>query len=943
MLRHPRPLGALALTLVAAGLHSALSLTACSTASDAPSSSPPSTPLTPFPHVFSGPTSRLVGVNAPFSPPTLPGSTTSPSASAPPLPGWNIPTSTPVRTTSATYGAFVEESPTDFTVFAVYNYKPASITAPGIAAATAAASIGNWSSLSATQQTEAEESTVFVVTNLYSAAPMLLGWSNSSTTAGAAGNHAKDALGRAWVDITYDPTNLELFTLGLNGNLFCWEVPSPQSSAGYAASQAGALATCNAWPAGGKGTSGGSVTYSGAWLEFSGSDAYEAYWGDDTGNLNCLKTNTVAGDAGAGKAPTACSTSYTGGAYSLGTTQIMGPPIVLAQSSSEAYVFIGSQYGTMYRVDDKQAPGTPTVTTSMFCGATGTVGAACPTTTGAQYAIYGLSSAYGTASGDYVVWASNGTLYAAPAVGHGTNGAWITSDIASVPLFTPTPGAPILSGVAIDRSQSTMFAYVAANSHLYKVALPLTGPVYSSPLYRRPEAQTAQSLTLSAAETLSIPSVSWPLAPPLAWYDSLFVVSGYGNAPFSGSVGAPVSTGIVTPTVSGGLEQYGCAGTAANPFLSDVTTTTYGVIVETGLVLDSEVGNLYFGYDTGGAAPTGGFAQQPASAAPTSGWSCPAPLTLGSACGSTTACIGTPAAGKCVNDSDCSGTTPYCDIFPDSAYGTCVECRTDTNCPQTSGFEVCDTNDQLYDCVPTARCTTTAQCKNTTDDPDYATTETLCNTTPGPAFDLCATCISNATCTTSTSTPVCDVVNAGYVGFGTCVECTADTDCLANDEYANAGLVHCDQTPGSPNLDHGAACTSNAQCGSGTVCDTTAASASTTYFDTCVPCDAANAAGCATGTVCDTVLNDANYDQCVPACTPAGSTNAPANSCGLSAPVCTASGTCIQCTTNAQCPGNATNSTLVCNASSVCTCLAASDCPGGAASGATCQGGVCIP
>jgi Cys-rich repeat protein len=481
----------------------------------------------------------------------------------------------------------------------------------------------------------------------------------------------------------------------------------------------------------------------------------------------------------------------------------------------------------------------------------------------------------------------------------------------------------------IDVTQTTHFAYVAGNGRFYKVPIPLSGTtVYSTPLYRHADETTPQSLAIAPTSTVTIPWASEPIGSGFAWNGLLYMSSGYGSALSGGSVGAPVSAGTLMPTLSGGFEQYGCAASAEAPFLSGVTAS-YGALTETGAILDFEGGNLYFGYDTGGATPTGGLVQYPPASTNPSAWSCPSPTTFGSACGSTTACVGSPPSGKCVNDSDCSGATPYCDIFPDSSFGTCVACRTDQQCPQPAGaFEVCDTNN----------------CVNTTDDPDYTTTLTQCNTTAGTTqYGLCGLCVSNAACAALTSTPVCDQKNAASTAFGTCVECTSDSDCAANDEYENAGLTHCDQNSGSPNFDHCAACSNNSQCGAGQVCDTSTPSASTTYFDTCVACDSASVSSCGGGQVCDTVLGDATYDQCVTACTPAGSSNAPANNCGLTAPVCAASGGCVQCTTNAQCPGNAGNPALVCNVAFVCECEAASDCPGGAASGATCQNNVCVP
>ena len=103
--------------------------------------------------------------------------------------------------------------------------------------------------------------------------------------------------------------------------------------------------------------------------------------------------------------------------------------------------------------------------------------------------------------------------------------------------------------------------------------------------------------------------------------------------------------------------------------------------------------------------------------------------------------------------------------------------------------------------------------------------------------------------------------NAG--GTGCLASCTADTDCTSNDEYLNAGLTHCDQNPGSANFDHCAACVNDAQCPGGTVCDTTAAGANTTHFDTCVACDSVNTSACAAPKSCDTNPADGTYDQCV--------------------------------------------------------------------------------
>ena len=565
---------------------------------------------------------------------------------------WNVPTNTPVRTGPSDFTAWTTSSPTDLLFYAVDNYDPSTITAPGITAATAPASIANWASLTATQQREAEESTVFVLTNLYTSKPTLLGWSNSETT-----SYTNDSFGLSYLLANYEPTNIEFYALSQAGRLFCWNAPSPASSAGYAASEVGPLTSCSGWSSAGEVGSGAPSTTSsaaGLWVN-ANADIFEIYWGDDSGQLNCLHTGEGGPDAGAGVAPSPCSSFYVGGSLSLGTAEPLGEAVAFPVTQSpgtsvESVVFVGGQYGTMYVIDDVQEP-TASITISMFCSSTGTAGAACPATNGSDYAIYsGVQGVYLDYTGqDWIYWVSHGVLYQAPWIGSGPGGALATSDVTSVTLYTPAQG-PSFTLPSIDPVFN--YGYVAANDHIYEFPLPFSSgsPISSTPLSRR---TPSQSLIISPTAIVDVPAGAPPEDWPLAWYDSVFVPAGSAT--------------------SNGVEQYGCTGSASNPILSGVTSTSYGTI-ETGLLIDYQNGNLNFGYDTGGSHPTGGFVQYPAADLPAApplnaGWQCPASsvATAGAACGAVGCSCPAPTSlcsGACVDTQtdpeNCGGCDALC-------------------------------------------------------------------------------------------------------------------------------------------------------------------------------------------------------------------------------------------------------------------------------------------
>jgi hypothetical protein len=299
-------------------------------------------------------------------------------------------------------------------------------------------------------------------------------------------------------------------------------------------------------------------------------------------------------------------------------------------------------------------------------------------------------------------------------------------------------------------------------------------------------------------------------------------------------------------------------------------------MVETGLVLDWANGNLNFGYDNGNSGTTsgtGGLVQYPANST--------IPDTAnGWSC---------PAPYTNSPTAACGG--------PGCAVGT-GGCAHDSDCSSTPSTPYCDTN---------------ADSKQFT----------------------CVACVTDAECTTAHGAGwVCANGGTGGSAAGyTCIQathCTSDANCTAS------GKV-CDLDTSSQYFDTCQQCWSGdtAKCtGTTTVCVQVTTDKN---FDTCQACDSANQTACTSaGKVCDTTSTDTTFDSCL-TCTPANGTATAGNNCASSAPICTTSATCAQCTATdvSLCPSAS------CNATGACDCFAGSACPAGTTCSSSTSFGQC--
>jgi hypothetical protein len=140
----------------------------------------------------------------------------------------------------------------------------------------------------------------------------------------------------------------------------------------------------------------------------------------------------------------------------------------------------------------------------------------------------------------------------------------------------------------------------------------------------------------------------------------------------------------------------------------------------------------------------------------------------------------------CGASSDCSGATPVCDTAP--AMNRCVGCLDAMTCDGTlldaCVGNVCVGCDDRTDCMddmglPACVSNTCRQCDTNTD----------CGTVAAAHCDLgtntCGRCTADSDCTRFGGTPVCDE------GRGVCVQCTGDT------EAARCGANSCRRSDGT--------------------------------------------------------------------------------------------------------------------------------------------------
>ncbi len=264
-----------------------------------------------------------------------------------------------------------------------------------------------------------------------------------------------------------------------------------------------------------------------------------------------------------------------------------------------------------------------------------------------------------------------------------------------------------------------------------------------------------------------------------------------------------------------------------------------------------------------------------------------------------------PAVTSCTKDTECTDpSNPRCD----TAKSACVACLNDGDCP--------DPASQM--CTAQSTCTTRPGCNG---NPSACSGSTpKCNTGTGGcvaclvsgdctgglvcANNVCvpanAGCASDSECSTSPGTPHCSVTS----GKGSCVQCTANTQC---------GSQQCDGTT------H--ACVG---CGADNDCaGTSGANHCDTGTHACVQCTSSTQ--CANGQVC---TNDACVTAPPPACTDDASCTG-----GKHCNTAITPHACVQCTTSAQCGAGKVCTANVCVVSQPSiegtACTSATDCATG--------------
>ena len=290
-----------------------------------------------------------------------------------------------------------------------------------------------------------------------------------------------------------------------------------------------------------------------------------------------------------------------------------------------------------------------------------------------------------------------------------------------------------------------------------------------------------------------------------------------------------------------------------------------------------------------------------------------------SACsGATPACdaVGVCAVCSATNGTACTGATPVCDVPTNS----CVGCLTDANC--SGAKPICDA--MTLTC---RACSSNADCSTPT--PECATS--------GVNSGECVLCVADANC--PAGSPKCTTAN-------TCVQCVSAANCGGDTPICTGGAcvacgsdADCTSTPTTP------ACEVWGACGQCSQTNGTACSGASDVCDfptgTCVDCEFNSDCAGMTPT-CDTTTH-----TCVPCQTnadcegnPGGSacvtTGMKAGSCVIcavdsdctspAAPKCdTTANECVACLTSADCSAP----TPECSPANICVgCLTSADCAG---------------
>jgi hypothetical protein len=713
---------------------------------------------------------------------------------------FNVTTGAPIRTTPTTYGdSWTSNARNDMVAFATDASTFANNSLVGVTGGVSNGTLSN----------SVQKSDLMVITDLY---PGLSGAGSSPYVLYTNNAHSETYV-HGGLFFNFDSTNTQLFSLATSSKIYCNKSPKWTGSGSLPSTSS--FANCGGW--GGSGFAGGTsttVTWSSPYPMFSGTgDVNRVYWGTDNGQIACISISS----------PTSAPAQCTGFPLTLNSGVKMGPPTVFT-TAGQFVVFMGDENGILWEVDDN-GTATPTTGSYRLCGGTGT--ASC----GTPYQVHGAPAF--DFSGNNAFVAANGTVFKFPLSFSASPSPSATVALDSSVTWTD----PIDSSPSPDFLNSVL--YVTANNTLYKTPYTLASVTKTSLLRQETSAVELGTQTINPQ--------SQPVGYPLAYNGNVYVDTGAG--------------GTSTSTKTGEIEEYGCASssTTAPGFegvtLPSGTRSTYGVLASTGDVLDFATGDLVFGYDNGqSSAGKDGSGGLVGYNLPTTNWGCPAPYSTGTlACGGTGCVV---AAGSCISDSDCSGTTPFC-----SPANKCVACVSDTQCTAAHGTGwICANGGSApsYTCIQGAHCTSDTNCSS-------QSTKKSCDTTnTSPYFDTCQQCATGKTTSCTGATAVC-VLDTTDPNYDSCKACDA----------ANV-----------------TACTS-----AGQVCDTTAGDVNQDSCVGCSPPSSTSGNGCATTRpICNASSTCIECQQ---------DTDCPGFVNGNTLLSCTSSNVCT-CVSAADCPGGST-------------------------------------
>jgi len=530
------------------------------------------------------------------------------------VPQWTVSTGAPVVATPVTWSAWTTDTDSDTLAMAVAG------SAGGDGVTTTAQMMG-YAGVAANAQ-------IFVFQHLYGAntssssnLPALVGYAAPGTGFDSGG---------LLFSYPSTATAAQLYALGSNGTLYCYQVPATKASV-EAGGTASAMSSC----AGYSPYTGGAVSHSSPWGVFGTSGQYaKVYWGDDSGNLNCV--NALSGAV--------CS----GFPFSTGSLAL-GEPLVLSgwPVSADASIYIGDAGGNYHWITDNGA-GTVTNLSVALCP-----GGSCTSAS----STYGITA---SAGGDFGVLkqyiAAGATVWEFPL--EPTSATWVKGNYAGL-TTTGVLSTNVQSSVTLDQSA---WMYIGWSNELQKIKFPFTSggsqTQYASPVVNPTSAQ--QNL---------------PQGTP---YE-------YGGSIYIGTSGRIEQYDCTAP------------GDTEAPLIQAETSAAVGSLVTTLPITDWANGNVYVGFCSGascttpngngqtGQTGTGGITQHSTI---NSTWVCPnSEVTVSGVCSSG---AGTTCASSC-STSDCSAThlpantTAASCSGPGGNGGTCsVTCA--------AGFGNCDGN-----------------------------------------------------------------------------------------------------------------------------------------------------------------------------------------------------------------------------------------------------------